>query len=105
MYRQRGGSGIRAGDIPPGSCVMLRASTQEIAIFNVDGQFYAIQNKCTHMGGPLCEGGLWGDVVQCPWHGSEFNVRTGEVVTDPAETPIATYEVEVKDGLLVIDEA
>ncbi|HEY0068336.1 MAG TPA: non-heme iron oxygenase ferredoxin subunit [Chloroflexia bacterium] len=104
MNRQRAGSGLKAGDIPPGSCGLGRVGTEEIAVFNVDGQFYATQNKCTHMGGPLCEGGLWGDIVQCPWHGSEFNVRTGEVVSGPARVPLKTYRVSVQDGVILTSE-
>ncbi len=104
MYGQRAGSGIKAADIPPGSCAMARLGSEEIAIFNVDGQFYATQNKCTHAGGPLCEGGLWGDVVQCPWHGSEFNVRTGEVVSGPADVSLKRYKVSVQDGVISIGE-
>lgn len=104
MQRNRAGGGIRAADVPPGSCALGRVGNEEVAIFNVDGQFYATQNKCTHAGGPLCEGGLWGDVVQCPWHGSEFNVRTGEVVSGPAKVPVKTYRVVVVDGIVSIAE-
>jgi 3-phenylpropionate/trans-cinnamate dioxygenase ferredoxin component len=93
---------LRADEIAPGTCMTATAGGKEVAIFNVDGQFYATQPNCTHMGGPLCEGSLAGEVVTCPWHGSQFNVRTGEVVMDPAEEPIATYPVEVKDGVLVV---
>jgi nitrite reductase/ring-hydroxylating ferredoxin subunit len=105
MVKHTGVTPMRASDIPPGTCKLGHVNNKEVAIFNIDGKFYATQNECTHRSGPLCEGGIWGEIVTCPWHGSEFNVRTGEVVTDPAETPIATYKVEVKDDLLVIDEA
>ncbi|MEA2574230.1 MAG: nitrite reductase small subunit, partial [Chloroflexia bacterium] len=104
MYRQRASIGIKAVDIAPGTCMLGKVGGDEIAIFNVDGQFYATQNKCTHAGGPLCEGGLWGDIIQCPWHGSEFNVRTGEVISGPARVPIKTYKVTVEGGLISISE-
>jgi nitrite reductase/ring-hydroxylating ferredoxin subunit len=104
MDRQKAGGGLKADGIPPGSCGLGRVGTEEVAVFNVDGQFYATQNKCTHAGGPLCEGGLWGDIVQCPWHGSEFNVRTGEVVSGPARVPIKAYRVSVHDGVILISE-
>ena len=84
--------------------MLSRVGNEEVAIFNLDGQFYATQNRCTHAGGPLCEGGLWGDVVQCPWHGSEFNVRTGEVVSGPARVPVKTYKVTVEGGVISIGE-
>ncbi|HEX8221040.1 MAG TPA: non-heme iron oxygenase ferredoxin subunit [Chloroflexia bacterium] len=104
MDRQKPGVGLKAADVPPGSCGLVKLGSEEVAVFNVEGQFYATQNRCTHAGGPLCEGGLWGDIVQCPWHGSEFNVRTGEVVSGPARTPIKTYSVTVHDGVISIGD-
>jgi 3-phenylpropionate/trans-cinnamate dioxygenase ferredoxin component len=94
-------SGLRAADVPAGTCRKAYVNGKEIAVFNVGGQFYATQSNCTHAGGPLCDGSLAGEIVTCPWHGSQFNVRTGEVVQDPAEEPIATYPIEVEDGVLV----
>jgi nitrite reductase/ring-hydroxylating ferredoxin subunit len=76
---------------------------KQVTIFDLDGKLYATQAECTHRGGPLCEGAIWGDIVTCPWHGSEFNIRTGEVVTGPAEDPLATYNVTVEDGKLVLE--
>jgi 3-phenylpropionate/trans-cinnamate dioxygenase ferredoxin subunit len=93
---------LQADEVPPGTMSRAYVNNQEIAIYNVGGKFYATQNACTHMGGPLCEGSLSGDIVTCPWHGSQFNVTTGEVVQDPAEDPLTTYPVAVKDGVLVI---
>ena len=93
---------LRADDIPPGTCQTGWVGDKEVAIFNVDGTFYATQPHCTHAGGPLCEGALWGEIVTCPWHGSEFNVRNGQVTLDPAETPLVTYPVEVVDGVITI---
>src|SRR5947209_12573986 len=102
MPDQNEATALKAADIPAGTCRKAYARGQEIAVFNVDGHFYATQTNCTHAGGPLCEGSLAGEIVTCPWHGSQFNVRTGEVVQDPAEDPIATYPVEVKDGVLIV---
>ena len=93
---------LRAEDIAPGTCKLAQVGGKQIAVFNVGGQFYASQSQCTHRGGPLCEGSLAGEIVTCPWHGSQFNVRTGEVVMDPAEDPLVTYPVQVKDGVLVV---
>jgi nitrite reductase/ring-hydroxylating ferredoxin subunit len=70
---------------------------KSIALFNVGGTYYAIDNTCTHMGGPLCQGALRGDVVQCPWHGSKFDVKSGKIVRGPAEKPVKQYKVQV-DG-------
>jgi nitrite reductase/ring-hydroxylating ferredoxin subunit len=86
------------GPVPDGSCIKAILKGQEVAIFNVGGELYATQATCTHRGGPLCEGSLVGDIVTCPWHGSQFNVRTGEVVHGPADEPLETFRVEVKDG-------
>lgn len=104
MYRQKAAISLKAADIPPGSCAKGWVGNDEVAVFNVDGTFYATQNKCTHMGGPLCEGGVWGDIVTCPWHGSEFNIRTGEVVTPPAIAPLKTYKLSVQDGVISVGE-
>ena len=89
-----GKRGLRAEDIPQGSCKPGRVGGEAVAVFNIDGKLYATQATCTHAGGPLCEGSLWGDIVTCPWHGSEFNVRTGEVVTGPADRPLKVYPVD-----------
>lgn len=105
MDRTAKGAPLRADDIPPGTCRLGWVGDKEVAIFNVDGQLYATQSQCTHAGGPLCEGALWGEIVTCPWHGSEFNVRTGEVTLDPADTPLITYPVSVVDGIIVIRNA
>jgi nitrite reductase/ring-hydroxylating ferredoxin subunit len=70
---------------------------KSIALFNAGGTYYAIDSTCTHMGGPLCQGTLNGDVVQCPWHGSRFDVKSGAVVGGPAKKPVKQYKVQV-DG-------
>lgn len=93
---------LQVSDIPPGTCKTATVNGIEVAVFNVDGQFYATQTDCTHRGGPLCDGSLAGEIVTCPWHGSRFDVRTGEVVQDPAEEPLTTYPVQVKDGSILI---
>lgn len=93
---------MRADEIAPGDCKVGVVNGRPVAIFNLDGNLYAIQADCTHRGGPLCEGGRWGEIVTCPWHGSEFNIRTGEVLTGPAEEPIQTYKVSVEAGRIIL---
>src|SRR5207245_179427 len=66
----------------------LQAEGLSIALFNVEGSFYAIDNTCTHRGGPLGEGELKGDTVACPWHGAHFNVKTGAVTVPPARAGV-----------------
>ena len=84
------------GDLPPGKGHVTGVNGREIAIFNVDGTFFAIDNTCAHRGGPLGEGELEGAVVTCPWHGWEYNVWTGISLTTPSAS-VKTYEVKV-DG-------
>ena len=82
-------------DLGPGSSITVEAKGKAVALFNVDGAVYALDNTCLHRGGPLGEGFLEDDVVTCPWHMWEYNVRTGEKVGDPS-LKVATYPVEVE---------
>lgn len=86
-----------ASDIPPGEMLIVEVEGEEIAIANLDGDFVAFQNACTHRAGPLGEGILTGEVVECPFHAGQFNVRTGQVVAPPPTEQIKTYAVQV-DG-------
>jgi len=83
-------------DVPLGEMLTVELDGDPVVLANVDGQVFAFAGKCTHRGGPLGEGSLEGDVVICPWHGGEFNVRTGHVVGPPPETPVATYRVQIE---------
>ncbi|HLQ01918.1 MAG TPA: non-heme iron oxygenase ferredoxin subunit [Burkholderiales bacterium] len=85
----------KTGDVAVGSAKMVEVSGKKIAIFNVDGKYYAIDNTCTHRGGPLAEGALEGKEVTCPWHGAVFDVTTGEVLGPPAPKPVSRYDVRV----------
>lgn len=78
--------------LPSGSALLVG----DAAVFNVAGVFCATQAKCTHRGGPLNEGKLDGSTVTCPWHGSQYNVCTGEVLRGPATEPVKTYRVIVE---------
>lgn len=86
----------RVGDIPAGEMKGVEVNGNEIAIYNVDGEFFATNNICSHEEAYLAEGWLDDDVVTCPSHGAEFCVRTGEALTLPATQPIATYPVKVE---------
>lgn len=85
----------RADEIAPGAARQVTAGGKTIALFNVAGRFYATDNTCTHRGGPLAEGEIAGDEVTCPWHGAVFSIKTGEVVSAPAPTGVARYNVRV----------
>jgi nitrite reductase/ring-hydroxylating ferredoxin subunit len=87
----------RTDDIPAGQARMVEVNGQEIALFNVGGSFHAIDNTCTHVGGPLCEGEVEGIEVTCPWHGAVFDVTTGQVLGPPAGQGVSRYNVRV-DG-------
>lgn len=82
-------------DIPPGDGRTVEVHGIRIALFNVAGNFYAVDNTCPHAGGPLGEGHLEGHIVECPWHGWRFNVQTGERPENPAIT-VACCPVRVE---------
>ena len=84
-------------DVPPGSGKVVQAGGRLLALFNVDGEFYALDNTCLHRGGPVGEGDLEGVVVTCPWHGFQYDVTTGRNVFDP-EVGLETFPVRVTDG-------
>lgn len=82
-------------EIPIGQAKLVEVNGNEIAIFNVGGSFHAIDNTCTHVGGPLCEGEISGAEVTCPWHGAMFDVTTGQVLGPPAASNVSSYPVRV----------
>ncbi len=83
-------------ELEAGSCKAVEAGGKTIALFNVGGTIYALDNTCLHRGGPLGEGILEGSVVTCPWHMWEYNVCTGEKIDSP-DIKVASYPVQV-DG-------
>jgi nitrite reductase/ring-hydroxylating ferredoxin subunit len=104
----------KAGEIEPGACKIVTAMGREIGIFNVGGEFYALSNRCPHMGADLCKGwvvGLvqsdgpgqykvtrQGEFLRCPWHGWEFEIRTGQSWCDPKSTRARQFQVKVESG-------
>lgn len=93
----------KTDDLEPGQGMLVEVEGREIALFNCDGTYYAIDNECTHVGGPLCEGELEGDTVRCPWHGAEYNLKTGEVLRPPAEKGVSSYKVHVEGNTIKIE--
>ncbi len=85
-------------EVKPGERIVVEAKDHYVAVFNVDGTYYAIEDVCTHDDGPLAEGELDGFVIECPRHGAQFDIRTGKVLRFPAITPVPRYEVRVQDG-------
>jgi nitrite reductase/ring-hydroxylating ferredoxin subunit len=88
-------------DLKPGDGKVVEVGGKTLALFNVDGKFYCIDNTCLHRGGPLGEGFLDGTTVTCPWHGWQYDLTSGQGKTNPA-AKMATYEVKVEgDDVLV----
>jgi nitrite reductase/ring-hydroxylating ferredoxin subunit len=101
-------------EIPAGARKIVDIGGRSIGVFNVDGEYFALYNRCPHQGGALCEGRLWGvlrasvpgqfeyqarrEILTCPWHGWEFHLRTGQSWCDPVGLRVRRYEVTVEDG-------
>ncbi len=93
----------RTDEIAPGEKKTVEVDGIEVVIVNLDGGFYAIEDVCTHDGGPLGEGELEGCQIICPRHGARFDVRTGQALTLPAFDPAPTYEVKIEDGDVLVE--
>ena len=108
-----------AREIPEGGRKLVTVRGRPIAIFNLNGEYYGMLNRCPHQGGPMCEGlttGLReaklpgeytysraGEIVRCPWHGWEFDIRTGKSFCDPQNTHLRTYPVAVAAGKTLVE--
>ena len=91
-----------AKEIAPSSMKAVEVEGEKVCIINSEGTFYAIGNVCTHVGGPLDEGTLEGYEVECPWHGSKFDVRTGEPTKPPAVRGVPKYEVKMEGNNILV---
>jgi 3-phenylpropionate/trans-cinnamate dioxygenase ferredoxin subunit len=93
----------QVSEIAPGTTQRVLIDSLEILLCNVDGKIYAIEDVCTHDGGPLDQGELEGASVVCPRHGATFDVRTGDALTLPAVVPLMTFEVSVEGDDVFVD--
>ena len=93
----------RVGEIPAGGSKVVRMGDVPVAVFHVDGAYHALEDVCTHDGGPLAEGVLEGCEIECPRHGARFDVRTGAVLSAPAFTPVPTFEVRVVNDEIQVE--
>ena len=93
----------RTGEIAPGQGKLVEAGGKRIALFNIDGNLFAIDDTCTHRGGPLSEGMLVGTEVTCPWHGAVFDVTSGGVIGPPAPKDVASYAVRVEGDEIEVE--
>ncbi len=108
----------RVAEIPPGERKLVTVRGRPIAVFNLGGTFYGLLNRCPHEGGPMCEGILTGlieadtpgeyrftrqgEVLRCPWHGWEFDIRTGQSWCDPGKVALRTYPAEIASGAALV---
>jgi len=91
-------------ELPPGEVKIVRAGELSIGVYNADGDFYAIEDRCSHDDGPLAEGDWEPEecVAICPRHGARFDIRTGKALSLPAYLPVETFPVSVVDGVVKV---
>jgi 3-phenylpropionate/trans-cinnamate dioxygenase ferredoxin subunit len=91
--------------LPPGTMKLVSAGILTLGVYNVDGELYALEDRCSHDDGPLVEGEWEPEeaVAICPRHGARFDIRTGAALSLPAYLPVQTYPVRVEDGVVVVE--
>ena len=108
-----------AGEIGPGERKLVTVRGRPIAIFNLGGNYFGLLNRCPHQGGPICEGKITGliqasepgkyiyskagEIIRCPWHAWEFDIRTGQSYAEPDRIRTRSYPIEVADGAAVVE--
>ena len=90
-------------DVAPGTVKAFAVGDKTLAVYNIDGAFYATDDQCTHAAASLAEGMLEGDVIECYMHMGSFHVPTGEVVQEPCEVPLRTYKVVLQGDDIFVD--
>jgi nitrite reductase/ring-hydroxylating ferredoxin subunit len=90
-------------DVAVGTAIKVERQGLELAVFNIEGEFYVTDDHCTHGPGSLSEGHVDGEIVECNFHGGQFNIRTGGVVLPPCTVPVKTYPTSVRDGKVFIE--
>jgi len=95
----------KASELKPGQAKAVQVKGETIALFNIGGTYYAIDDTCTHSGGPLSEGEVEGTMVTCPWHGAQFNLSSGEVLNPPAPAGVKSYKVHVQGDEIQLEIA
>ena len=91
-------------ELPPGEVKIVHAGLLSVGVYNLDGDFYALEDRCSHDDGPLCEGDFDCDdrVATCPRHGARFDITSGRPLSLPAYLPVETYAVTVRDDIVVV---
>ncbi len=93
----------RVSDIAPGTTRQVVADSVRMLLCNVDGNIYAVEDVCTHDGGPLEQGKLEGECIVCPRHGATFDVKTGDALTLPAVVPLMTFDVSIEGDDIYVE--
>jgi nitrite reductase/ring-hydroxylating ferredoxin subunit len=109
----------QTAEIPPGTVKIVEVGKRSIGIFNLAGDYYALRNRCPHQGASLCEGKLWGklesavpgdicydpepETISCPWHGWEFEIRTGQSWCEPSRVRTGNFSVSVAPGSEILE--
>lgn len=94
----------RLDELPPGEVAVVKTAHRRIAVFNADGELYAVDDRCTHQEAYLSDGWLEGCLVECPLHSASFDLRTGLPTGPPATGPVRVYAVEVSDSVVYVDD-
>ncbi len=89
-------------EVEEGELLPVEVDGEPICLTKIDGVVYAFTDNCTHISGPLSDGDLEGYVLTCPWHGAQFDVRTGKVLRGPARQKIMTYPVKIEDASILV---
>ena len=92
----------RTDELAPGQGKLVEVNQKRIALFNVGGRYFALDDRCPHRGAPLSEGEIEGAAVVCPWHGASFDLATGNLARPPAAVGVVTYAVRVDAGAIAI---
>ena len=93
----------KSEEVAPGSCRSVEIQERSLALFNLEGTIYALDNTCPHAGGPLGEGTIDGQLVSCPWHGWKFDIPTGTCMKNPIDSwNVESYEVRESNGLIQV---
>jgi len=96
---------VRVADLKPGARQVVEVDGVEVALFNVGGELFAVEDVCTHDGAPLGDGTVTGEEITCPRHGARFSLRTGAVLAPPAYAPLPCYAVRVAEGWIEVRAA
>jgi 3-phenylpropionate/trans-cinnamate dioxygenase ferredoxin component len=94
----------RVDDFPPGTVRTVEIEGTPIAVFNLNGHYYAIEDVCTHEAETLSDGEVEGEEIVCPRHGAHFSIVTGEALSPPAYEPVTTFPVQVEGGMVMVKD-